>query len=135
MDGVSRHDVLTVGAVALCGVALSFVLILFIVRAVMAIVESAISGDPFMNDNARRLTRIGTLLVALIVIELATNVAVNGMMKRLADAHHVPVSAIGSFDFQPDISPIGLFTILLVFVLAQIFRRGSEMRAELEETV
>jgi len=135
MDGVARNDALVIAALALCGVLLSFALILFIVRAVMAIVDTAISGDPFVNDNARRLTRIGTLLAILIMVELATNVTVNGLMKRLADLHHVPISAIGGFDFKPDISPIGLFTILLVFVLAQIFRRGSEMRAELEATV
>ena len=33
------------------------------------------------------------------------------------------------------ISMIGLFTVLLIFVLAQIFRRGSEMRAELAGTI
>lgn len=135
MDGIARNDALAIGALALAGVLLSFLLIFFIVRAVAAIVDSAMSGDPFVNENARRLTRIGTLLAVVIVVELATNLTVNNMMKRLADAHHVPMSAIGGFDFKPDISPIGLFTILLVFVLAQIFRRGSEMRAELEGTV
>jgi hypothetical protein len=133
--GIARNDALTIGAWALAGILISFVLILFIVRAVAAIVASAMSGDPFVNENAQRLTRTGILLAILIVVELITDVTVNGMMQRMADAHHVPVSAIGGFDFKPDISPIGLFTILLVFVLAQIFRRGSEMRAELEGTV
>jgi hypothetical protein len=31
--------------------------------------------------------------------------------------------------------PVGVIAILMIFVLAQIFRRGSEMRAELEATV
>ena len=39
----------------------------------------------------------------------------------------------GGFGF--DFSPLGVLAILLVFVLAQIFRHGSEMRAELEGTV
>ena len=34
-----------------------------------------------------------------------------------------------------DVSPVGILAALLIFVLAQIFRRGSEMRAELEGTV
>ena len=33
------------------------------------------------------------------------------------------------------ISVTGLFAVLLIFVLAQIFRRGSEMRAELVGTI
>jgi hypothetical protein len=133
--GIARTDAMKIGYLVVIGVLLSFTLIFFAVRAVAAIVQTAISGDPFVNDNARRLTRIGALLVALVAIELATSMAVNGTMKRLADAHHVPVSAIGGFTFGPDLSPIGLFAILLIFVLAQIFRRGSEMRAELEGTV
>ena len=33
------------------------------------------------------------------------------------------------------ISVTGLFAVLLIFVLAQIFRRGSDMRAELAGTI
>jgi hypothetical protein len=134
-DGVRRNEALAIGGSALAGILASFAVILFIVRAIIAVVDSAVSGNPFVTDNARRLTRVGTLLAVLIAVEQATSMTVNGMMEKLADAHHVPVSFMGNFDFKPDISPIGLFTILLVFVLAQIFRRGSEMRAELEGTV
>ena len=34
-----------------------------------------------------------------------------------------------------DLSPIGVLAVLLIFVLAQIFHRGAQMRAELEGTV
>jgi hypothetical protein len=34
-----------------------------------------------------------------------------------------------------DLSPIGILAVLLIFVLAQIFRRGARMRDELEGTV
>ena len=33
------------------------------------------------------------------------------------------------------ISVTGLFAVLLIFVLAQIFRRGSDMRVELAGTI
>jgi len=33
------------------------------------------------------------------------------------------------------ISVTGLFAVLLIFVLAQVFRRGSDMRAELAGTI
>ena len=33
------------------------------------------------------------------------------------------------------LSPGGLFAVLMIFVLARIFRHGSEMRADLEGTV
>jgi hypothetical protein len=34
-----------------------------------------------------------------------------------------------------DFSPVGVLAALMIFVLAQIFRHGAEMRAELEGTV
>jgi hypothetical protein len=132
---IARADALRIGAWALAAGMAIFLLVALVVRAVKAIVETAIGGDPFVASNAQRLTRIGWFLVALLAVELAASRLVNGMIGRLAAAHHASANHIGHFDMGSDVSPLGLLAILLVFVLAQIFRHGSEMRAELESTV
>jgi hypothetical protein len=133
--GIPRNEALSVGAMALAAGLLIFVLVLLVLFAVRAIVETAIGGDPFVQDNARRLTRIGWLLVVLFAFEWSASAAVNSAIARMANAHHAPPGAIGHFDMGSDISPLSLLAILLVFVLAQIFRHGSTMRAELEGMV
>jgi hypothetical protein len=77
-------------------------------------------------ENAQRLTQIGWLLLGIQLFSLCIN-AVIELLPKEVNAHF-------SVDlFNP--SAIGLLAVLLIFVLAQIFRHGSEMRAELEATV
>jgi hypothetical protein len=133
---VSRMEVLPIGGVALLGGLLSLLLILFALRAAAGIVRSAIGGDPFVEANATRLARIGWFLTALIVVQFATKLAVDGMVGRLAAVHHLSLEKL-SFHFSggSDFSPVGVLAVLLIFVLAQIFRHGSAMRDELQGTV
>jgi hypothetical protein len=46
-----------------------------------------------------------------------------------------PAAVRVKVDDTVQISVTGLFAVLLIFVLAQIFRRGIEMRAELVGTI
>lgn len=104
-----------VASVLVFAAVLSFVPLM---RALLRIIDSAMTGDPFVPDNVRRLRLIGSLL-------LATNMLV-------AETVHVVVR--GGILFPP-ISIGSLVTVLLVFVLAHVFEQGSRMRAELQETV
>jgi len=106
--------------------------VFLMLRAAAQIVQTAIRSDPFVADNARRLMRIGWLLVALEGVGIFAPV----LLRRLV-IHLVPEHLRGQvhFNFGFDMWPIGVIAILMIFVLAQIFRRGSEMRAELEATV
>ena len=88
------------------------------------IVKTA-EADPFVEDNARRLMQIGWLLVAMQIVGLTAGMIVSLFPQAMRD--HVQAG------FDP--SPIGILAVLLIFVLAQIFRRGAQMRAELEGTV
>jgi hypothetical protein len=133
---VSRMEVLPIGGTALLGGLLSLLLILFALRAAAGIVQSAIKGDPFVNANATRLTRIGWFLTLLIGVQFATKLAVDGMAGRLAAVHHLSLEQLNvHFSGGSDISPVGILAVLLIFVLAQIFRHGSVMRDELQGTV
>ena len=124
LGGMNGGQLATVGAVALMAALLCVVMALFAIMLTTRIIETAISGNPFVNENAKRLMRIGWLLLGIEAI---------GFMINLMLAYLLPEKLVTSIDLE--VSPVALLAILLIFVLAQIFHHGSEMRAELEATV
>lgn len=90
------------------------------------IVDTVAEGDPFIPANADRLRTMGWVALA---IQLAT----------------VPIGAVGAWvarrmednpsDLDFEVTFTGLVLVLILFVLARVFRRGAEMREELEGTV
>jgi hypothetical protein len=126
LHGVAIGQVLAIVAAAVLAGALIVALVALVFLMAARIVETAQSGDPFVIANARRLEQIGWLLLAAEVIGLVAGMVLPAM---------VPPQLNGKMEFGFGLSPIGLLSILMIFVLAQIFRHGSEMRAELEGTV
>lgn len=88
------------------------------------IVDSVAIGDPFVPDNGSRLREMGWLTVAA---QVAT----------------IPAAAIGHWvshvvkdsDFDFELGLGGLLLTVTLFILARVFKRGAEMRDELEGTV
>lgn len=127
VEGVPRDQVVLIAALAVAAGLVLLALAVLILRSIDQIVGSAIGGDPFIVENADRLARIGWLLVAIYGVQFAVGAAMGVL---------VPVQLKDNLKFDGfDFSVVGVLAILLIFVLAQIFRRGSEMRAELEGTV
>lgn len=111
---------------ALAGAIAVLALVHFILRALRRVVDSASVGDPFIEANAVDLVRVAWLLLGLNVIEAL----IKPMIYLLA-----PDAMRAKIHETVHISMIGLFAVLLIFVLAQVFRRGSAMRAELAGTI
>ena len=88
-----------------------------------ALLETVRHGDPFTLDNARRLRAIAWALLGLQVLDL-----VQGAMTAWFAALHVQIAT-----WTPAFG--GWIAVLLLFVLAQVFARGAEMRDELAATV
>lgn len=80
-------------------------------------------GDPFIAANARRLEDLGWALLVWQVLDLAFG-ALIAWLDRLGVDHA---------EWTPGIS--GWIVVLLVFVLARVFRLGAAMRDDLEGTV
>jgi hypothetical protein len=135
LEGVPRNQVLAVGLVALAGGFIYVLLAMLVFILFTKIVETAMTGDPFVAQNADRLTKAGWLLLATYGVGIVTGIAALGMVpaKLMEKAGEDAPNLIHIDNGNP--SPVGLLSILLIFVLAQIFRRGAEMRAELEGTV
>jgi hypothetical protein len=93
-------------------------------KKLLGIINSVEHGDPFILQNAARLRAIGWLMVAVQLIGFP-----------LAFAARATADLFGKHDVGLDFSLNGLLAILLVFILADVFKRGAEMREELEGTV
>lgn len=130
LNGLSLDFIVAMTAPVMLALVLCFAAILAALLAAQRIVDSAMTGDPFVAVNAARLVRIGWLLLAVQLVGTALNIAI----PPLARAHGVD-AAHGNFHLNVGLTPTGLLAVLMIFVLAQVFRRGSEMRAELEGMV
>jgi hypothetical protein len=111
---------------AFAGAVVALTLIHFILRALRRVVASASVGDPFIEANAMELVRVAWLLLGVNVIDAL----IKPMVYLLA-----PAAVRAKVHDVVHISVTGLFAVLLIFVLAQVFRRGSDMRAELAGTI
>src|SRR5262249_17290005 len=111
---------------AFAGAIAALALVQFILRALRRVVASASVGDPFIEANAVELVRVAWLLLGVNVIDAL----LKPMVYLLA-----PAVVRAKMHDTVHVSITGLFAVLLIFVLAQIFRRGSDMRAELAGTI
>lgn len=115
MDPKAAMLALRIGAI---GTLIGGAVLLVLLRELLHIIDSTSIGDPFIPENARRLRRVGWLLLAFNFCSSTT----------------ISAALSGGITF-PFVSFSGVLTVLLVFVLARIFDTGSHMRAELKETV
>lgn len=97
---------------------------LLILKSLRQIIRSLTVGDPFQPENVKRLHRIGLTLAVVtggvwVVQSLVARLVAPGIMdpQGLKDL----------------LTPI--FSILIVFVLAEIFREGARLRRESELTI
>ena len=94
------------------------------------IVKSVDGGDPFEPANADRLQRMGWLATAVLAITVALG-SITAWVERVSGeaARDMPLDA--DFGFGGG----GVLLILVLFILARVFRHGAAMREELEGTV
>jgi hypothetical protein len=118
MEVVMRGPVLA-GGLAVAG--LSLVGVLVIVDRLRRIFETLRAGDPFHPDNVRRLRVVGLTLAGLELVRYF----VWALGSRLPGVEKV----------EPRFSLTAWFSVLVVFVLAEVFREGARLRREAELTI
>ncbi len=110
------------GVLAGAGVLLAFAWAFM--RELRAVVRTVADGDPLTFVNAGRLTRMGWIAIAAQLIAAAI-----GVFARWV-AEYVGTASTGwGVDFS------GIVLVLVLFILARVFRQGAVMRADLEGTV
>lgn len=95
--------------------------VLLIIGALRRIFGTLTAGDPFHPYNVNRLRLIGLMLA---VLELG-RYAVWGISAWLPWVR----------DVRPSFSLTAWFSVLVVFVLAEVFREGARLRREAELTI
>ena len=101
--------------------ALSIIGVLTIVYALRRIFLTLTAGDPFHPHNVQRLRLIGLVLAAIEV----------GRYGVWGVSSLVPWVK----DVKPNFSLTAWFSVLVVFVLAEVFREGARLRREAELTI
>jgi hypothetical protein len=98
-------------------------------RHLYRIVGTVGEGDPFIPDNAQRLSAMGWIVVAVHVLMIPL-IAIAAWISKLAvDPAKLHFDGDVSFDLN------GILLALILFILARVFRQGTRMREELEGTV
>lgn len=108
------------GAILAVGLYLGGVLV--IVARLRQIFATLTAGDPFHPDNVRRLRVIGLTLAALELGRYGF---------QILSAWLLP----GENRVDPTLSLTAWFSVLVVFVLAEVFREGARLRREAELTI
>jgi Protein of unknown function (DUF2975) len=89
-----------------------------------AIVDTVTLGDPFVAQNAARLQTIAWAVLALELLHLVV-----GAVARISSSEANPLH------LDWNLSVTRWLAVLLCFVLARVFERGTQMREDLEGTV
>lgn len=113
--GMRQIAVLGIAAVLVAHVVLS---------RLLGIVGTVRDGNPFVAENAARLRTIAWCVLGLELLHLLV-----GLTAAAA------TSATAPLDIDWNFSVTRWLSVLLLFVLAQVFEEGARMREELEGTV
>jgi hypothetical protein len=116
---VATRGPLFAGLLLVFGLSIGGVLV--IVHSLRRIFVTLTAGDPFHPHNVKRLRLIGLMLAAL---ELG-RYAVWGLSSIMPWVKRV----------EPNINLTAWFSVLVVFVLAEVFREGARLRREAELTI
>lgn len=95
-----------------------------------AMIDTVGDGEPFVPVNARRLNLMAWLMLTVQVLKWPA-VALGAAIASWAEK-------FDEVDVNLDISGIdlsGILMVLVLFILARVFRKGTEMREEMEGTV
>ncbi|WP_159980799.1 MULTISPECIES: DUF2975 domain-containing protein [unclassified Novosphingobium] len=122
-DGLTTDTFIAIGGVLILIAAMAACAFLFL-RHLLRIIDSVGQGDPFNPVNAGRLAAMGWLALAIEGISFPTGLVAAWIARTVKDSHIGIGFSLG-----------GVLLAIILFILARIFRKGAEMRAELEGTV
>ena len=122
----------TIGAIliVLVGVAALLGLMVWFLVILRRIIDSVRDRDPFAPINADRLARMGWIALGGQLAAIPVGAMVMYLDSTIGDAHD-KLKIDTDFGFDGG----GILLILILFILARVFRHGAAMREDLEGTV
>jgi hypothetical protein len=124
-DGLDQNGYAAAIAAMFLGI-ISLGLMFDFVSRLAQIIATVGDGDPFIAANAERLTRMGWLALAIQIVSFVAGLLGDYAEKTLGDDR---------FSMEFNLTLSGLALAVILFILARVFRKGADMRAELEGTV
>ncbi|MFN2099577.1 DUF2975 domain-containing protein [Altererythrobacter sp. MF3-039] len=120
-------DFPTLWLVAILIIAAAVVALVFLfLGRLRAIINTVGEGDPFVPENAERLTFMAWVMLAIQIVAIPAVAIAIYLQKALEGTD-------ASIDAQLDLS--GIILVIMLFILARVFRHGTVMREDLEGTV
>jgi len=121
---MAKKSVSAGGHMTLVGYGLASVVVMIaIVHQLRKLVRTLVNGDPFVPQNARRLRYIWIILAGAEIV------------RTIAEPILSKIGNAGASGFDLDVRLHVWFFILILIVLAQVFREGARLRAEAQLTV
>jgi len=119
-DGVTPGQLV----IGLAGLAVIVPGVIFICFQLRRILMTLADGDPFVPENAKRLSRIGIVIAVMELIRIATVTIVRTVPSLVGDE-------------LPRLSTqfILWISVAALFVLSQVFREGTRLRDEEKMTI
>ena len=115
--------------VMLIGLAIVAALFQFF-RKLREIIKTVSSGDPFEPANSGRLDQMAWLMLAVQLLVLpAIPLALQLAKVGEEVGEDIGLNVDGGLDLS------GILLVIILFILARVFRHGTTMRADLEGTV
>ncbi len=103
--------------------------LLAVVYQLRKIFRTLAAGDPFVRENASRIRFIGLVIVCMELFETLLVLGFSYYLRTVLDISSISLQS----DFR--LSPEILFLGFVFVVIAEVFRRGAEMREEQALTV
>ncbi|HUD29336.1 MAG TPA: DUF2975 domain-containing protein [Novosphingobium sp.] len=125
IEGLTANTFIGIGAIMLLLAVMAALAFLFL-RHLLRLIGSVDQGDPFNPVNATRLAAMGWLALAIEAASFPAGMVAAWIARTVQDADS---------DIDVGISFTGVLLAIILFILARVFRKGAEMRAELEGTV
>ncbi|MCT2557576.1 DUF2975 domain-containing protein [Tsuneonella sp. YG55] len=110
------------------GLAIVAMLFLFF-RDLRRIIATVGEGDPFQPANATRLAQMGWLILGVQLVTLPAVWLGLQLVSYADEAENLHLSVDGGLDVD------GILLVVVLFILARVFRHGAALRADLEGTV
>ncbi len=126
-DGPALPVIALIG-IMLIGLAIVAAMFVFFGK-LRQIIDTVGEGDPFAPANADRLALMGWLMLGvqlLLIPAAALGVYLASFADEIEDVH---LTVDGGFDLT------GILMVIVLFILARVFKHGAAMREDLEGTV
>lgn len=132
-EGIAHGaDAIPVVAFVLLGISALLALAVWFLVTLLRIVRSVGEGDPFVPVNANRISRMGWIALGGQFLAVPVGAAVVWLANNFSDERGTLNARV---DTDMGFSGSGILLVLVLFILARVFRHGAAMREDLEGTV